>query len=48
MVVVGFVTNEYLVTKLLILYAYAGDLVTASSLYNELSRTRLISNFDTI
>ncbi|KAF5933979.1 hypothetical protein HYC85_030150 [Camellia sinensis] len=29
MVVVGFVPNEYLVTKLLILYAKAGDLVTA-------------------
>ncbi|CAL5408184.1 unnamed protein product [Camellia sinensis] len=43
MVVVGFVPNEYLVTKLLILYAKAGDLVTASSLFNELPRTSLIS-----
>ncbi|KAF5962001.1 hypothetical protein HYC85_003210 [Camellia sinensis] len=43
MVAVGFVPNEYLVTKLLILYAKAGDLVTASSLFNELSRTSLIS-----
>ncbi|KAL6990659.1 thymidine kinase [Sarracenia purpurea var. burkii] len=43
MVVVGFVLNEYLITKLLILYAKAGDLKTASNLFNKLPETSLIS-----
>ncbi|XAR65737.1 hypothetical protein NMG60_11009939 [Bertholletia excelsa] len=43
MVVVGFVPNEYLVTKLLILYAKSGDLETASSLFEELPKANLIS-----
>lgn len=43
MAVVGFVPNVYLITKLLILYAKAGDLETASILFNELPETSLIS-----
>lgn len=43
MVVVGFIPKEYLITKLLILYAKAGDLVTASLLFNELPNISLIS-----
>lgn len=39
MAVVGFVPNVYLITKLLILYAKAGDLETASILFNELPET---------
>ncbi|XP_057512605.1 pentatricopeptide repeat-containing protein At4g16470-like isoform X1 [Actinidia eriantha] len=43
MVVVGFVPNEYLITKLLILYAKAGDVETAKYLFNELPEKSLIS-----
>lgn len=43
MVVVGFILNEYLRTKLLILYCKAGKVGTACILFNELSEKSLIS-----
>nr|XP_021861004.1 thymidine kinase b-like [Spinacia oleracea] len=43
MVVVGFTLNEYLKTKLLILYCKAGKLGTACILFNELLEKSLIS-----
>ncbi|KVI01112.1 Pentatricopeptide repeat-containing protein [Cynara cardunculus var. scolymus] len=43
MVVVGFLPNEYLKIKLLILYAKSGDLVTAHILFNRLLMPNVIS-----
>ncbi|KAM7506351.1 hypothetical protein LguiB_005255 [Lonicera macranthoides] len=43
MVIVGFAPNEYLKTKLLILYAKAGDLGTAHLLFDNLLTKSLIS-----
>lgn len=43
MVVYGFIGNEYLITKLLIMYSKAGDLQTASILFHVLPNTNLIS-----
>ncbi|GKV18761.1 hypothetical protein SLEP1_g29100 [Rubroshorea leprosula] len=43
MIVVGYVPNEYLKIKLLILYAKSGDLRTSSILFDKLSEKNLIS-----
>ncbi|KAH9749858.1 pentatricopeptide repeat-containing protein [Citrus sinensis] len=43
MVIVGYVPNEYIKTKLLILYAKYGDLVTAHVLFYKLQQKSLIS-----
>lgn len=43
MIVVGFVENEYLKTKLLILYAKSGDLGTAHYLFDKLLDRSLVS-----
>lgn len=43
MIVVGFVQNEYLKTKLLILYAKSGDLGTAHNLFDKLLEKSLVS-----
>lgn len=43
MVIVGYVPNEYIKTKLLILYAKSGDLVTAHVLFDKLQEKGLIS-----
>lgn len=43
MVMVGFVPNEYLKIKLLILYAKSGDLITAHNLFNKLLTPNVIS-----
>ncbi|KAK3036914.1 hypothetical protein RJ639_030879 [Escallonia herrerae] len=43
MTIVGFVPNEYLKTKLLILYAKAGDLDTAHVLFEKLYTKNLVS-----
>ncbi|KAK1578335.1 hypothetical protein Q3G72_029451 [Acer saccharum] len=43
MVIIGYVPNEYLKTKLLILYAKSGDLVTAHVLFDKLQDKSLIS-----
>ncbi|PWA71957.1 Pentatricopeptide repeat-containing protein [Artemisia annua] len=43
MVMVGFIPNEYLKIKLLILYAKSGDLVTAHTVFNNLVTPNVIS-----
>lgn len=43
MVIVGFVPNEYLKIKLLILYAKSGDLVTAHIMFSNLVTPNVIS-----
>ncbi|XP_028799036.1 LOW QUALITY PROTEIN: pentatricopeptide repeat-containing protein At4g16470-like [Neltuma alba] len=43
MIVVGYVPNEYLKTKLLILYAKSGYLETARTLFNNLAEKGLVS-----
>lgn len=43
MVIVGFTPNEYLRTKLLILYAKSGDLITAHLMFDKLHEKSLIS-----
>ena len=43
MVVIGYVPNEYLKIKLLILYAKLGDLKTAHVLFDKLQEKTLIS-----
>lgn len=43
MVMVGFIPNEYLKIKLLILYAKSGDLVTAHTIFNNLVTPNVIS-----
>lgn len=43
MVIVGFIPNEYLNIKLLILYAKSGDLITAHILFNNLLTPNVIS-----